>query len=1565
MAEEKQKNTSPEKKIRQPANGQALKKKKSGFFRILFISFLSLLLFIILIVSVTQTGVFRNFLKNYIVETFNEKFSSKMTELTVGDIEGNFFSEIIIKDASLKVKNNEMVKFDFVKVNYDIFGLIDKHINVSELTLENPNANFFRIINDKGDSVWNIVYAFETAKDSVDEAAEFNWKIDVQKLRINNLNYVMYGALPYDAAVLNNIKPEKSITSENLKIGTLNFEAKAEYDKNAIKLWIHHLGFKTNFGFDLKGLSGEFYLSSSRAEINHLNIETGKSWIQSDYIFIDKINLINFEELKGLETFKGKEKQFRMSFLTKNFNFDDLKAFLPQVDFLDNEVSLELKCKGIFDDITVESLKLRTANSNFEFAGRMVNLTEPQKLWFDMKGNNLRIDPRDTKIYTPGLPIPDYSHVGTVTGDVTYKGEPVNFETTFDVQSSVGNAKGFFNLNLTTKNFDYSTSVDATGMNVGKLLKDPKLESSITGRIEAKGSGFDLAAVNANVKYELRDTKIYEQKIDKSAGTINIRGYNIEADVTYASGKFDAAVKGNANIRDFNNPIYNLKGYVKNFDVSMFTKNQKDKSSLSFTFDLNGKGISPENLEGDYKINLANSYYGEYDFLATPIDLRISTSGAVDFITLSSNLIDFNAKGNFKLAEIGDVVASNVMMIQNEISKKFNLDTILPVQPVKVFTSGMDFTYELKTKNTEAITKMFFLNDLDFSGDVKGYIRNSADGFSGKSDVRLTRFSYMDTVFNIKNFNAELIHFNSYPDYKFAGKGDFGAFNSTINIYAEKMRSGANTFDSVKGKFILANANQSIYFAAKQDTTLKAELSGNINLAEDTVTMYIRNLNVEYNTLLIGNQNPSNSGKTDSNINLGINEVNADPIIVSYDPSSAEKTLSFNKFTIYSRVANVELSGKISLNGESDFTAELSNIDIPSVMQYAYDPKSVYAQKESQKFKTPLKGKIRRVSLYMKGTMENPMLSLEMNTGVIRYDQIRVGRVDAFIDYAAQNLATDILVSNAQGQGSLRLTGNIPFNNPIVTPDSASYLAMLTKPLDLSLKARNFQINFFSKLIPNFSDIRGFLDGQINATGTVSEPLLTGDAKISKGRMFFNWTGSYYRFESSLKTENSDLIVENFSLYNDRDQSRHIDVFGKINFSGLSLNYIDLSTRGDLVLLDETSIQNRFGFYGDMVAGIGDPPITIKGNLTNLLVSGQLKIKSAKLFFPSISSLEYDIYSDDFTYKIITDPSGNRYLDTVITVSEEDLPTLDPFLRYNYILEKREPTVADYITYDLDIDLEKNIYVNMNMNSLTREELNGEFQGNLKLDNRTSDKRFQLFGRLNIVGDSYYRFYKNFKINNSYIDFIGDYNNPLLNIQAVYKNIRTITGPSGSSDQEIMYVILKIDGTRYKPALTLSLRKDEPDGPLTEGPQAQSDALGYLIFGMPLNDVTGVRSRDILGNLANNVGSGVASSLLYEAMRNIPGILNAEVNYTGGDITGTDIRITSAVGDAIVRFGGKILTSINNFEVSVEYPLNKLFNIDVSNNLMLEIARARASTFVINNDQGFETRASITYKIRY
>ena len=102
------------------------------------------------------------------------------------------------------------------------------------------------------------------------------------------------------------------------------------------------------------------------------------------------------------------------------------------------------------------------------------------------------------------------------------------------------------------------------------------------------------------------------------------------------------------------------------------------------------------------------------------------------------------------------------------------------------------------------------------------------------------------------------------------------------------------------------------------------------------------------------------------------------------------------------------------------------------------------------------------------------------------------------------------------------------------------------------------------------------------------------------------------------------------------------------------------------------------------------------------------------------------------------------------------------------------------------------------------------------------------------------------------------------------------------------------------------------------------------------------------------------------AIRDVaPFIINTEVNYTGGNISsGTDIRVTSQLGGAIIKFGGKVLSDINNAEVSIDYPLNKLLNINVSNNLILEIYR-QIRTGDFTGDRTVYNGVSLIYKINF
>ena len=324
-----------------------------------------------------------------------------------------------------------------------------------------------------------------------------------------------------------------------------------------------------------------------------------------DYALVDQVDLTNITDL---EIFKGKD--VRLSLVAKNIDINDLKDFLPALNFLDKDVYLNVKAKGKFDDLHIDKLVLRTANSDMNFKGKMANLTNPGHLQFDIIADNLTLDGVDTKIYTPGLPIPDYSYLGKVYGSFTYKGEPLNFRTTFDVKSTAGNAKGFYDMNLTVPNFTYNSSVEASNVNIGKIIKDQSLESDINGRIAFAGSGFSPANVNSKITYEINNTKLYGQIIDKSAGTISLRNYNADLNLSYLAKNLNTEVAGTVNYTDIKNPKYNLKGKVNNLNVADFTKNASDNSNLDFTFDINGSGISPDNLQGTYNIQLANSFYG-------------------------------------------------------------------------------------------------------------------------------------------------------------------------------------------------------------------------------------------------------------------------------------------------------------------------------------------------------------------------------------------------------------------------------------------------------------------------------------------------------------------------------------------------------------------------------------------------------------------------------------------------------------------------------------------------------------------------------------------------------------------------------------------------------------------------------------------------------------------------------------------------------------------------------------------------------------------------------------------
>lgn len=1513
------------------------KQKRKIFPKIIFYCCIFLLLLIAL-ASLTQTALFKNFLKDYVVNQLNENFQEKNSFLTVGSLEGNLFSEIIIKDAKLKVQNDDMIKLKSIHIKYDVFTLIDKKVNIQDVEIFEPEINFVKVLDAKKDSVWNFIYLFSKEEKEEVEEKEFDWKIKVDHLRISNLNFVMLGSKPFNVPVsVLKIDSVTSLNTEYLKVSSLNLETDVYIDNNSKQFKISHLNLKSNFGFDLLGLSGEFYISKSRAEVNKLNIETKKSWVQMEYVFIDKLDLLSGIDLKDF-----KNKDLRLSLSARQFNFDDLKCFLPQVDFLNGIVSLNLIASGKFDNVKIDKLYLKTNKSTFNFTGRMFNLDEPANLSFDVHGDNLVLYPEDTKTHLPGLPIPDYSYLGIVTGNISYRGEPLNFQSEIDVQSGNGDVKGTFSLNLNHQPYTYKTTFETRNLNLGKIFRDEELYSNINSKFDITGSGFELANLSAKVIYDISNTKIFDLNIDKSAGVVDIHNYNLKLEIGYSSGSLKAAVKGDANISDFSNPKYSLEGEIQSLDISDFTKDTEDKSNLNFRFAAHGSGSTFDNISGKFTFILQNSFYSDYFLPATPVAVILTNTGESRLISLTSDIFDFRAEGKFQPKQLSEVIFSNVKHITEELSEKLELDTIIPQQFTGYNKSDMNFSYNLITKDTAAVNRIFSHSGFKFSGNISGDIQNSANTFKTTSRFSINKLGFIDTSIRVTKITGSLSYENDYSKYIAEDNGNLVPLNIVTNIYTDKIEYRGSSLDKVGVKIKLSDEIQSFTVFGKQDTSLSFDVSGRIDYTKDNlVGLDINKVDVKYS-------------------NIGIQ--NDGSISIIYDNNVDKRDISFEKFFLKSNLLKLQIEGKINLSGYSNLTFECKDVSIPELLYtLTEEDKSLYSFEEWHE-SNPIFGNIRRVTAVYKGTMDDPEVNIEMNSGVIRYFKTKIGRIDAFIDFKNDMLTNDILVSNSLGKGSLRLKGTLPLANPLISHDDVYIKTIQEEPLDLTLTAKNFQLNFFSKLIPNLAEVRGLLNGEMSSTGNINEPILNGNFDVTSGRFYFDMNDMYFRYYSNLHAENSKIMIDQFKVFNIENDLRFINIWGSIDLSGYGFKYVDLYSSGDLVVLERDSRQTSFGFYGDMVAGIGSPQITLKGTPDDLLLSGQLVVKSADLIFPTIQGFSYDIYADNFVYKIIKDTSHLVFLDTTIVTTPDRISSIDPFLGYRYILSKKPSSVIDIITFDLDVVTEKNVYVLINFNDLTREELFGELKGNITIDNKTNHQ-FMFYGVVDIVGDSYYRFYKNFKVNNSQLIFEGPPDNPRLNIHAIYQNRRTIND-FGTTETEVVDVILDITGTRNKPELNLKLKYS--DGTELTGTDAQSNAISYLLFGVPITSLGANVRNDLLKNIGSSTGSAVLSSLLLSAIREVaPFILNTEIIYSEGSVTqGTDIRITSAVGDAIVKFGGKILSNINNAEVNIEYPLNKLLGLDISNNLILEISRS-VDDNSISGSRSVTTGLRLSYKINY
>lgn len=300
-----------------------------------------------------------------------------------------------------------------------------------------------------------------------------------------------------------------------------------------------------------------------------------------------------------------------------------------------------------------------------------------------------------------------------------------------------------------------------------------------------------------------------------------------------------------------------------------------------------------------------------------------------------------------------------------------------------------------------------------------------------------------------------------------------------------------------------------------------------------------------------------------------------------------------------------------------------------------------------------------------------------------------------------------------------------------------------TDRLDAEAIFSQFPLELANGFLDESMQLKGSLKGGVHVTGSTSKPRIDGKILTDSMHIVSPLYSINMRFENdSLKVENSHLNINKLRAYTTGKTPLTFD--GNIDFSNLSNMNLDVTAKANNFELINAPRNRKAAAYGKVYV---DLDVRAKGRTSNLNVTGRLGV----------------LGNTNVTYVL---------LDSPITV-EDEMSDLVTFCDFSDTIEVEEPVYdpPSNLTMRLNIGIDQAANAHVLLSEDGKNFINLEGGGDLIMS-YNGTKGLQMNGRYNILeGTMTYSMMvltlKDCAIKNgSYVEFVGDIDNPHLNIIA-------------------------------------------------------------------------------------------------------------------------------------------------------------------------------------------------------
>ena len=903
--------------------------------------------FILLVLLITQTGFFKNVLRDMIVKQTNNILVDY--ELTIDKIEGTLFTSIKLKGLGLTSHSDTLITVKELSAKYSILPFLVHKIKIHELII----TEIFLNLDQSEDGSWNISDIFPASEPGSGSSTQSkdNWRVELDDLRIEN------SSIRIDLFEENKYLPKR--------ISEIDLQLRASYRDSLADFELKNFSLVTEEPeIVIRKLMIKGRSSQETLQIDAFNLATA----------MNQIGLIAIYALDSSKLESG-------SLIIENFNLAEFEYFLPELpvdeypeislkanlskEHLESELNLVKQEQSIAFSTKIDSiygepeyfLEMNTAKVNINDWIKGVELPSILNLKLQLNGKGLDLKNLNghallqsydstilkKSIKTMLLEAEKEDGSGSFLlefdggyGSIDLSGKVVDLLhiPEFDLTGSLRNVDlaGFTGNSEMNSDLNCSFDLKGKGNNLDNLNSELNLNI-----IPSKIAGFDLDFLRSNILYDQGKYQINSFEAENTLIYLNISGSgNINADhdisfkietrdLSYLSNYINIdKIKANANMTGSIRGTINELKLISKIDISDFTFNS----------------ISAETLNSNIVVNKLN------DKIEADTEVHISdiSSG-----THTIDKLDIFSHGDMNRIENEITIHSDSLGIYNQ--NRIILDSLITVELPVIQLDYGDISFKTANESGKVVlnNNRILLENIKLD-NKNGYI--SLEGYIDKeidqdlsiefSQIDLSQFNDLQILpyrfSGILDLKAELEGDSENPsfsaDMDLSQPGineiNFKLFTGNLQLKDKILNSDfqiiRNENEKVKGNIMLPvtfDISTGTILIPKEEPVL-AELKINdleLGFVEE-FTKQIEDIKGNLN-LDLKLENTLNDPKITGNISLREGELKYPPYGIEYYDLGINSTfdndsLFINDITVKGGDGFLKISGKIDISQLQD-----------------------------------------------------------------------------------------------------------------------------------------------------------------------------------------------------------------------------------------------------------------------------------------------------------------------------------------------------------------------------------------------------------------------------------------------------------------------------------------------------------------------------------------------------------------------------------------------------------------------------------------------------------------------